>query len=121
MPSDAGPGIVQLIVAVVMMPEPRISNSRFEMTTSSTGTSRGICRPIKSRDAPRTALPSPNRTYGEIPLPLGCAQPSGSGISPYVLFGLGSAVLGASRDLIGRQIPLEVPVLLVVISNLLFE
>jgi S-adenosylmethionine uptake transporter len=49
------------------------------------------------------------------------AQPGQGGFSFYVLFGVGSALLGATRDLIGRQIPLAIPVLLVVISNLLFE
>lgn len=49
------------------------------------------------------------------------AQPGQGDFSPYVLLGLASAVFGATRDLIGRQIPLAIPVLLVVVSNLLFE
>lgn len=49
------------------------------------------------------------------------AQPGSGSISPYVLLGLASAILGATRDLIGQQIPPDIPVLLVVITNLMFE
>ena len=49
------------------------------------------------------------------------AQPRSGGMSPYVLLGLASAILGATRDLIGRQIPLNIPVLLVVVPNIIFE
>jgi drug/metabolite transporter (DMT)-like permease len=49
------------------------------------------------------------------------ARPGQDGFSAYALLGLASAVLGALRDMIGRQIPLEIPVLEVVMANLLFE
>lgn len=44
------------------------------------------------------------------------AQPTGAGISIYALLALANAVLGALRDLAGRQVGIEVPGMIVAIS-----
>jgi len=44
------------------------------------------------------------------------AQPGGAGFSPYTLFGLGSALAVAVRDLVGRQIKLEIPGLVIAVG-----
>lgn len=44
------------------------------------------------------------------------AQPGGSDFSPYVLFGLGSAVAVALRDLVGRRIAATVPGLVIAVG-----
>lgn len=44
------------------------------------------------------------------------AQPGGTGFSPYVLFGLGSAFAVAVRDLVGRRINLDIPGLVVAVA-----
>lgn len=44
------------------------------------------------------------------------AQPGGQTFSPYALFGLGSAVAIAGRDLLGRRIHLEIPGIVVAVA-----
>jgi drug/metabolite transporter (DMT)-like permease len=46
------------------------------------------------------------------------AQPGSSTASPYALLGFITAVLGASRDLISRKVPANVPALVVTLSTL---
>lgn len=47
------------------------------------------------------------------------AQPSGQGISPYVLFGFGCALGSAARDIAGRKVPAAIPVFVVAYSTIL--
>ncbi len=44
------------------------------------------------------------------------AQPTGSGVSVYALLALGTAALGAVRDLVGRRVAFEIPGLVVALS-----
>jgi drug/metabolite transporter (DMT)-like permease len=48
------------------------------------------------------------------------AQPGGSGTSPYAVLGLLTAIGTASRDIVGRKVGTNIPVLVVAYSTLLF-
>lgn len=47
------------------------------------------------------------------------AQPSASGVSPYVLLGLGCATASAVRDIVGRKVSLSVPSIIVAYNTLI--
>lgn len=47
------------------------------------------------------------------------AQPGGSGFSPYLLLGFVCALASAGRDLFGRKVPEDIPVLVIAYSTLL--
>jgi drug/metabolite transporter (DMT)-like permease len=47
------------------------------------------------------------------------AQPSGSGVPPAALLAFGAALLGATRDFVGRGVPTSIPVTVVILATML--